>query len=244
MSAQSILAWPRGPLALLRGPADAQTGAMAKVTDQIVRTVPLIAVLYGARAYYRNWGATKEECLWWLTGDALVSNPVVQATEAISIDSPQSAVWALLEQMFQGRENAGRIDLESQHLEVGDVARLAPKGWMGLKGGLTMCVAEIEPEKYIVLRAARQSLLWDVVWSIHFLPHWEDGVRLLVRLRIGLRHPGEVFAVALARPLIALTTRRFLIDFKHRVERLPSAQPSSVIERPWKMLSNNQCRRF
>ena len=34
--------------------------------------------------------------------------PVVQATEAIYIDSPQSTVWALLAQMGQDREDAGR----------------------------------------------------------------------------------------------------------------------------------------
>lgn len=189
----------------------------------------LVAVLYAARQYYRNWGATKEECVLHLPGDALIGDPVVQATEAVYIDSPQSTVWALLAQMGQDREVAERIGPESQHLEPGDVVRLAPRGWMGRKDGLRMCVAEIEPEKYIVLRAMRSRLLWDAVWSIHVLPHWEDRVRLLVRVRIGLRHPGEVLAVELARPLIAMTTRRFLIEFRHRVERLPSAQPQVVL---------------
>lgn len=203
---------------------------MAKVTAPIRRMVALVAVLYAARQYYRNWGATKQECLLQLPGDALIGDPVVQATEAVYIDSPQSTVWALLAQMGQDREDAERIRPESQHLEVGDVVRLAPKGWMGLKDGLRMCVEEIEPEKRIVLRATRPSLLWDVVWSIHVLPHWEDRVRVLVRVRIGLRHPGEVLVMELARPLVALTTRRFLIEFKRRVERLPSAQPQPVGE--------------
>ena len=193
------------------------------------RTLALGAVLYAARQYYRNWGATKEECLLRLPGDALIGDPVVQATEAVYIDSPQATVWALLAQMGQDRGDAERIRPESQHLEVGDVVRLAPRGWMGLKDGLRMCVAEIEPEKHIVLRAMRPRPLWDAVWSIHVLPHWEDRVRLLVRVRIGLRHPGEVLAMEMARPLIAMTTRRFLIEFKHRVERLPSAQPRPVL---------------
>jgi hypothetical protein len=192
---------------------------MAKVTAPIRRTVALVAVLYAARPYYRNWGATKEECLLQLAGDELTGDP-----------SPQSTVGALLAQMGQDRGDADRIRPESQHLELGDVVRLAPRGWMGLKDGLRMCVAEIEPEKHIVLSARRPRLLRDAVWSIHILPHWEDRVRLLVRVRIGLRHPGEVFAMELARPLVALTTRRFLIEFKHRVERLASAQPQPVVE--------------
>ncbi len=197
---------------------------MAKVTRAITRTAALVAVLFAARQYYRNWGTTKEECQLRLAGDRLIGDPVVQATEAIYIDSPQSTVWALLSQMGQDREDSERVGPESQHLAIGDVVRLAPKGWMGLRDGLTMCVAEIEPEKHIVLRATRPRLLRDAVWSIHLLPHWEDRVRLLVRVRIGLRHPGEVFAMEMTRPLIALTTRKFLIEFRHRVERLPSAQ--------------------
>ena len=208
-------------MALVRRAAQTQTGAMAEVTKPIVQAVALVAVLFAARRYYRNWGATKEECLLRLPGDELIGDPVVQATEAVYIESPQATVWALLAQMGQERGDADRARLESQHLEVGDVVRLAPKGWMGLKDGLTMCVAEIEPEKHIVLRATRPRLLWDAVWSVHLLPHWEDRIRLLARVRIGLRHPGEAFAVELARPLVALTTRRFLIEFKHRVERCP-----------------------
>jgi hypothetical protein len=225
----------RGLLALVRRAAQTQTGAMAKVTGPIMRTVALVAVLFAARQYYRNWGATKEECVLQLPGDALIGDPVVQATEAAYIDSPQSTVWALLAQMGQDREDAERVCPESLHLEVGDVVRLAPKGWMGLKDGLTMCVADIEPEKHIVLRAARPRLLWDAVWSIHVLPHWEDRVRVLVRVRIGLRHPGEVFAMELARPLFTLTARRFLIEFKHRVERLPSAEPRPL----WKSVKDS-----
>jgi hypothetical protein len=207
-----------------------QTGAMAEVTGRIVRTAALVAALYATRQYYRNWGATKEECLLRLPGDTLIGDPVVQATEAVYIDSPQSTVWPLLAQLGQDRGDAEPVPFESQRLEVGDVVRLAPKGWMGLKHGVTMCVAEIEPEKHIVLRATRPRLLWDAVWSIHFLPHWEDRVRLLVRVRIGLRHPGEVFVMEMARPLVALTTRRFLVAFKHRVERLSSEQPRPAVE--------------
>ena len=202
---------------------------MANVTATVGRTLALVAVLYAARQYYRNWGATKEESLLQLPGDALIGDPVVQATEAVYIESPQSTVWALLAQMVQEQRDGERIHRESPHLEPGDVVHLTPRGWMGRKDGLRMCVAEIEPGKHIVVRATRAKLPWDAVWSIHLLPHWEDRVRLLVRVRIGLRHPGEVLAVELARPLVALTTRRFLIDFKHRVERLPSTQPRRVL---------------
>ena len=88
-----------------------------------------------------------------------------------------------------------------------------------------MRVAEVVPEKYIVLNAAQPDLGWNAVWSFHVQPHWEDHVRLLTRARIALRHPGEVFAMELARPVIALGMRGLLLGIKHRVERLPMTKP-------------------
>ncbi len=112
------------------------------------------------------------------------------------------------------------------NLRSGDVVRLARKGWMGLPDGLPLSVAELVPEKYIVLNAMRPDLRWNAVWSFHLQPHWEDQVRLLTRARIALRHPGEVFAMELVRPVIALGTRGLLLGIKHRVERPPMAKPT------------------
>lgn len=97
---------------------------------------------------------------------------------------------------------------------------------MRLAAGATLSVAEIVPEKYLVLHLVRPGLRWNAVWSVHLQPHWEDRVRLLTRVRIALRYPGEVFALELARPVIALTTRGLLLAIKHRAERHPTlAQP-------------------
>ena len=107
---QSTLAWsPRTIGPGTPAQTQTQTGDMANVTATVGRTLALVAVLYAARQYYRNWGATKEECVLHLPGDALIVDPVVQATEAIYIDSPQSTVWALLAQMGQDRDDAKRI---------------------------------------------------------------------------------------------------------------------------------------
>jgi hypothetical protein len=213
---------------------------MAQVTKRIAQTAALLGVLYGARRYYRNWGATKAECQMPLPGDPLVGDPAIQTTEALYVDAPASAVWPWLLQMGQDRggfygcaglkdlvglhhPDADRVHPEWQQLSVGDVVRLAPEGWMGLPDGVALTVSEIVPEKYLVLNAARPELRWNAVWSFHLQPHWEDRVRLLTRARISLRHPGEVFAMELVRPLIALSTRGLLLGIKHRVERLPGA---------------------
>lgn len=215
---------------------------MAHTTQRLAQAAALTGLLYVARRYYRNWGATKAECQMPLPGDALVGDPAIQTTEALYVDAPTAAVWPWLVQMGQDRggfygcagltdmlglahRDADRIHPEWQQRAVGDVVRLAPAGWMGLPDGVTLTVAEIVPEKYLVLHAARPELRWNAVWSFHLQPHWEDRVRLLTRARISLRHPGEVFAMELVRPLIALTTRGLLLGVKHRVERLPAPGP-------------------
>ena len=108
------------------------------------------AGLYAARRFYRNWGTSKDECETPLPGDELVGAPAVQTTEGIWIDAPASAVWPWLVQMGQDRgglysyeslenliglkfRNAERIHPEWQQLAVGDVIRLVPRGWMGLR---------------------------------------------------------------------------------------------------------------
>ncbi len=191
---------------------------MAIMTKRITETAALLTVLYGVRRYYRNWGATKAECQMPLPGDALVADPAIQTTEAVYIDAPVSEVWPWLVQL-------GGPNPEWQRLAVGDRARLAPEGWMGLPGGVTLRVAEIVPEKYLVLTAGRPGQRWNAVWSFHIQPHWEDRVRLLTRARIALRHPGEVFAMELVRPGIALGTRGLLLSIKHRVERPLTSAP-------------------
>lgn len=237
------MAWPRGPLTLSRRRIVTQTGAVSNMTKRIAETVALLAALYGARRYYRNWGTTKAECQMLLPGDNLVADPAIQTTEAVYIDAPVSAVWPWLLQMGQDRggfygceglknlaglrhHDADQIHSEWQQLRVGDLVRLAPEGWIGLSDGVTLTVAEIVSEKYIVLNATREDLRGNAVWSFHLRPHWEDRVRLLTRARIGLRYPGEVFAMELVRPVIALSTRGLLLGIKHRVERLPMTTPT------------------
>lgn len=211
-----------------------QTAAMPDATKRITRIAGVIAVLYAARRYYRNWGTTKEECRVRLPGDELVGEPVLQATEAVWIDAPPSAIWPWLLQMGQDRgglysyqalenvvglrfHNANRVHPEWQQLAVGDVVRLAPEGWLGLREGLTLRVEAIAPERSIVFRSVPPNLP-KAVWSFHLQPHWDHHSRLLARTRVGLRHPGEVFAMELARPAIALMTRGVLLGIKRRVQ--------------------------
>ena len=213
------------------------------MTHKVVRLALIAAGLCAARRYYRNWGATKEECAMTLPGDELVRAPAVQTTEAVSVDAPAGSVWRWLVQMghdrgglysFEALKNllgpqfhtAERLHPQWQRLDVGDVVRLAPKGWMGLREGVALRVADVVPQERIVLRAAPPALPWDAVWSFHIFPHWEDRCRLIIRRRAGMRHPGEVLAAELAGPLTAFVTRGILIGIKRRAETQRDHEPS------------------
>ncbi len=211
---------------------------MANMTKRIAQTTALLTVLYCTRRYYRNWGATKAESQMRFPGDTLVSDPAVQTTEAVDIDATASVAWSWLLQIGQDRGERYDVDGlrspveqdDSEGLRVGDTVRLAPEGWMGLPDGVTLRVAEIVPEKYVVLNAMRSEPRWNVVLSFHLQPHWEDRVRLLARARIALRYPGEVFVMELARPAIALGTRALLLAVKRRAERRTLTEPIRSVE--------------
>lgn len=203
---------------------------MVTDTRRISELTALIGVLYVARRFYRNWGATKAECRMRLPGDKLVNDPAVQVTEAVWIDAPPSAIWPWLSQIGQDRG-------ESRHNLVGDPVRATTKGWAGCPGWVTFTVADIVPAERIVLRAGPANQPRDAVWSFHLMPHGDDRSRLLVRLRSGLRHPGAVIGMELVRPLAALWARAMLRGIKRRAER---SQSASVAPRSGAKASANE----
>lgn len=194
------------------------------------------AGLYAARQYYRNWGTTKDECETPLPGDELVEQPAVQTTEGVWIEAPAADVWPWLVQMGQDRgglysyeklenlvgmkhRNADRIHPEWQKLAVGDVVRMFPRGWMGLRDGVGLPVVELIEGQAIVLRLQPPDLPVDGVWSFHVMPRWEDRSRLLVRTRLRMRVPGEAVGAEAAGPVMSLMTRGMLLGIKRRVEQ-------------------------
>jgi hypothetical protein len=207
---------------------------MATNRQRLVGTAATALLLYGARRYFRNWGATKQECRLRLPGDELIRQPMSQSTEAVWIERSAAEVWPWLVQMGQDRgglysyewvenlvglqhRNADRIRPEWQRLEPGDAVRLAPTGWLGQREGSSLSVAEVIEGQAIVLRAAPPELPWEAVWSFHLMPRREHSCRLLVRTRVALRHPGEVLLAELAAPATALMTRGMLRGIRRRV---------------------------
>ena len=221
--------------------ADCATDNMAKRITQTAALFAMLTARDGITAIrVEPRGSARCGCrstLWW----------AIRRSDNRGGEHRRTAIlrWRWLPQMgqdrggfygFEGLKNlAGlrhrdtdRVHPEWQQLAVGDAMRLAPEGWWGLPGGVTLNVADIVPEKYVVFSSTSEDLPINGVWSFHLQPHWEDRVRVLTRARIALRHPGEVFALELARPVIALGTRGLLLGIKHRVERLPTANATQA----------------
>lgn len=214
------------------------------MTTNRLRLAGALAVLYAARRYYRNWGTTKEECSRSMPGDELTTGPFVQTTEAVWIDAPPKSVWPWLVQMGQDRggiytfetlenlvglqyHNADEIHPEWQHLAPGDAVRLARKGWLGLRDGLTLEVVDVIDQHWIVLRATSPRHLCDMVWSFTVTPHGDDRCRLLIRVRTALRHPGQVLITEILGPAISFITRGVLLGIKRRAQGHHQAEVSA-----------------
>jgi hypothetical protein len=224
----------------------------------VVRVAAAAALLYAARRYYRNWGTTKEECQARLPGDELIGRPFVQSTEGVWIDAPTDAIWPWLVQMGQDRgglytyetlenlvglhyRNADRIHPEWQELIPGDVIRLAPKGWLGRRDGVTMQVTQVIDREAIVLRGTPPDFPWDAVWSFHLSPRLEDRCRLLVRTRARMRYPGEVLGTELAGPIIALVTRGMLLGIKRRAQELQPRRGKRHVRSSTRVENQGRC---
>lgn len=183
---------------------------MAMVT---ARVTAVIALLYAARRYYRNWGTTKEECRSWLMGDELVRQPFTRTTEGVWIEAPPAEVWPSLVRVLH----------PDGELAPGEVVRIAPTERFKRSRHSTLTVQQMVAGEAVVLRGSPPDFPWDAVWSFHLQPRWEDRCRLLLRMRANLRHPGDVLKVELAGPVTALTMRAKLQAVKHRAESAQQA---------------------
>ncbi|TQK30756.1 SRPBCC family protein [Arthrobacter sp. SLBN-53] len=205
------------------------------MTIKVTRVLAVAALLYGARQYWRNWGTTKDECGITLPGDELLANPVVVSTEAVWIDRPPEQIWPWLVRMGtsndgmytypatgarfgNARDGAGGPTTPPVGLAVGDGVTLVASGLFGRRDGIVLPVQQLITGESIVLHGRPPTVPWDVVWSIHLLPRWDDRCRVLVRTRVGLRHPGEVISTVLLGPAFSMLTRRMLLTIKRRCE--------------------------
>ena len=198
--------------------------------SRLLATIGLVG-LVGARRVLLNWGATKADCRSVLPGDALVPEPAVSVTRAVTVDAPAAEVWQWLVQIGQGRggmysydwlENLFRLDIHStdairpewQRLAPGDPVVLVRPGWLGLREGYALTVDEVQAQRALVLR----DDTWHSVWSFHVHPVGAHRCRLLSRSRAPRRPDPLGVAGQLLDPIAFVMTRRMLLGIKRRAE--------------------------
>jgi hypothetical protein len=183
------------------------------------------------RSWCLTWGATNGEAAQALAGDELLAYPSLVSTRAVWVDAPPSSIWPWLVQMGPGRggaytydwiENVLGLGMHSadevlpqyQDLEVGDAWRLGGRGPV-------LRVAELEPERSMVLRSGDGN--W--VWAFSLVPEG-TGSRLISRNRIATRDASRLARALntyVMEPGSLIMERKMLLGIKQRAERLARA---------------------
>jgi hypothetical protein len=191
--------------------------------------------LPGAVRQLANWGSSGTERASVLPGDELVPGPATVTTLATTVDAAPEDVWRWLVQIGQDRggmysydwlenlfglriHSADRVREEWQHLAPGDQVRLVRKGWLGLKEGLALPVARVEPGRALVLREQPPAQPWDAIWSFRIVPLGPGRCRLISRARSARPRGAARLAAGAMSPVTTAMTRRMLIGIKRRAE--------------------------
>jgi len=193
--------------------------------------LPLFATAPLYRHWHLRWGATDDEVVAPLPGDAIVSQASLNATRAITIDAPPERVWPWIVQMGYRRAGFYTYDLvdnggypsaecvlpEYQHPAIGDWA-FPMNGFFGVR----LPVSETTAFKVAAFETNRW-LLWEKpgstwVWALKPLPG--GRTRLLSRQKA---HYPEVFTLLLMEFGDPPMVRRVLKGIKARAERIDTA---------------------
>jgi hypothetical protein len=185
------------------------------------------AYLRWIRPWHLGWGATEEEKSRPMVGDDEIPDPQLDATRAISIAAPATAVWPWLLQM--GYKRAGfysyRFDNawvpspwyilpEFQTLQVGDIMPTGP--------GQGFTVKSMEPDRSLLLVVDQDPLRVSAAILLDQVAQAETRMVGRVRVRFGGGIP--VFLYRLLFDLgDFIMMRKMFLGIKERAERWTAA---------------------
>ncbi len=218
----------------------------------MTKSAAVLLAAAGAASSYRawvepwqeRWGATDEEVAMSLPGDALVAEPAMQRTRAITIEAGREAVWPWIVQLGADRggfysydrlenlvglgiHSAGEVVGRWQDLQVGDVVyadRRRSGGWF---------VMELRPAEVLVLKLADlpagrpvrrdEKLGWEFLWTFALRDAPGGATRLLVRERVAFDRRVIRAAMAPMGVVSFVMTRRMLLGIRSRVRATTSS---------------------
>jgi hypothetical protein len=190
------------------------------------------AYLLAVRPWQLRWGATDQESDGSLPGDALVANPDLITTRAITVGTSAEQVWPWIVQLGQGRggfysydalenlvgcniHSADRIVSQWQTIRVGDQVKLHPE--VGLD------VADVEEGRALVLRGGvpmgTAPPPYDCTWAFVLQEQPDGTTRLLVRERYAYTQRWAPLLVEPVAVVAFVMTQRMLRGIRDRAER-------------------------
>lgn len=201
------------------------------------------AYLLAVRPWHLSWGAGKTEIARSLPGDDLVPNPRVNATHAVTVSAPASAIWPWLVQIGEGRggfysytwiekmmganiDNSERILPEFQQLKVGDqvpfyensgppVAAIEPGRYLVLGGRID---AQSEPP--FQLKNAPPEAFFAMSWTFYLDPVGLHATRLIERFRMDWNPSlqNAIYMFGFLEPGAFVMERKMLLGIKQHAE--------------------------
>lgn len=212
----------------------------------VIATFTTLLAIYAwvLHPWLARWGATHEEQVTALPGDALRPGPNTYTTRAITIHAPPEKVWPWLLQMGQDRggfysndwlENLIGLDMhdaqvvrpEWQHRELGDVVRLVPDRWLGGLAGSLISGRKGAPVGPRIWLLEKDRAIADSPARFVLLPAESQTTRLLLRESIASNRPGggvagEVVGWLIWDPMHFVMEQRMLRGIQERVEERPA----------------------
>ena len=199
----------------------------------VVGTAATVGAVVLLRRASLRWGATEEELRMPLPGDALLPNPDLVATRAISIDATPAEVWPWIAQLGQNRggfytydwlESAAGVEIrnvdtivpEMQIRAVGDTVNLAPQ--------VALSVVGLDKERHLVLRGAvapdgtDAEAPYDFTWAFVLQPRPYGSTRLIVRERYAYLADWAAAMVEPIQMVSFLMTERMLRGIRDHAE--------------------------
>lgn len=190
------------------------------------------AYVLAVRPWQLRWGATDQESDGFLPGDALIANPDLTATRAITVHVAAEQVWPWIAQLGQGQggfysydalenlvgcniHSADQIVPEWQDIIVGDQVKLHPE--VGLD------VAVVEQGRALVLRGGvpmgTAPPPYDFTWAFVLQEQPEGTTRLLVRERYAYTQRWAPLLVEPVSVVSFVMSHKMLRGIRDRAER-------------------------
>jgi hypothetical protein len=207
----------------------------------------LLIYIFRIRPWHLRWGATDEEVSPAFPGDALVPNPKIKATHAITINAPASDVWPWLAQLGWGRggfysytfvenrmgygfHNADNILPQYQNLKAGDRIPFAPAD----SQVVSLPAAIVEPGRTLVIHGdtrtgdpalqimVKPSDYVNTSWGLYLDERSDGTTRLVERLRTDYNSTlrNALFYHVFLEPGSFLMARKMLLNVKQRAEAM------------------------